>query len=68
MGYYKVMATKLRKNCVLDKCNGKGFTGPLTILIIPASVVHIGNRHKIGPSFMMSSKSTVVAMQDFFEI
>ena len=36
---------------------------PVSVMLIPASVVHIGNRHKIGHCFMMSCKSTVVPMQ-----
>ena len=34
------------------------------IILIPASIAHIGNRHKIGHCFMMSCKSTVVLIEN----
>ena len=33
------------------------------VMLIPASIMHIGNRHKIGHCFMMSCNSNVVPMQ-----
>ena len=33
------------------------------IILIPASVVHIGNRHQTDPCFMKSCETTVVPMQ-----
>ena len=38
----------------------------IPIILIPALVVHIGNRHKIDHSFMISCKSTVVPMYNIY--
>ena len=40
----------------------------LHAIIIPASVVHIGSRHKIGDCFVMTCNSNVVPMQYLLKV